>query len=141
MAPVKSRAPRLSERTKAFSGPRTARAMVRPPAMLSLLEATGPPVCVRKRTARPPHRPLTQQRPRSPGIPAPVAPVCTVVVRWSPGRTAQILALRDELTTREFDEPDLWWPQWPDVVGGRDRVAGGTWCATDVRTGTTALVL
>jgi hypothetical protein len=70
-----------------------------------------------------------------------VARVCTVVVRWSPGRPAQILALRDELTTREFDEPDRWWPQWPDVVGGRDRVAGGTWCATDVRTATTALVL
>lgn len=67
--------------------------------------------------------------------------MCTVVLRWSSGRPAQILALRDELTTREFDEPDRWWPQWPDVVGGRDRLAGGTWCATDVRTGTTALVL
>ena len=70
-----------------------------------------------------------------------MARVCTVVLRWSAGRPAQILALRDELTSREFDEPDRWWPQWPDVVGGRDRVAGGTWCATDVRTGTTALVL
>lgn len=70
-----------------------------------------------------------------------MARVCTVVVRWSPGGPAQILALRDELTTREFDEPDRWWPQWPDVVGGRDRLAGGTWCATDVRTGRTALVL
>ena len=67
--------------------------------------------------------------------------MCTVVVRWSAGRPAQILALRDELTSREFDEPDRWWPQWPDVVGGRDRLAGGTWCATDVRTGATALVL
>lgn len=67
--------------------------------------------------------------------------MCTVVLRWSSGGPAQILALRDELTTREFDEPDRWWPQWPDVVGGRDRLAGGTWCATDVRTGTTALVL
>ena len=70
-----------------------------------------------------------------------MARVCTVVLRWSAGRPAQILALRDELTTREFDEPDRWWPQWPDVVGGRDRVAGGTWCASDVRTGTTVLVL
>ena len=69
------------------------------------------------------------------------AAVCTVVVRWSTGRPAQILALRDELTTREFDDPGRWWPDFPDAVGGRDRVAGGTWCATDVPTGTTALVL
>jgi hypothetical protein len=58
-----------------------------------------------------------------------------------PGRPVQILALRDELTTRTFDDPDRWWPQFPDVVGGRDRTAGGTWCATDVGTGATALVL
>lgn len=67
--------------------------------------------------------------------------MCTVVVRWSPGRPSQILALRDELTTRAFDDPGRWWPELPDVVGGRDSVAGGTWCASDVRTGATALVL
>ena len=67
--------------------------------------------------------------------------VCTVVVRWSAGRPAQLLALRDELAGREFDDPDRWWPELPDVVGGRDRLAGGTWCATDLGTATTALVL
>jgi hypothetical protein len=67
--------------------------------------------------------------------------VCTVAVRWSPGRPAEILALRDELTTRDFDDPAAWWPEFPGVVGGRDRAAGGTWCATDVATGATALVL
>ncbi len=67
--------------------------------------------------------------------------MCTVVVRRSAGRPPQILALRDELTTREFDDPDRWWPEHPDVVGGRDRVAGGTWCATHVGTGATALVV
>jgi hypothetical protein len=67
--------------------------------------------------------------------------VCTVVVRRSAGRPPQILALRDELTTREFDDPGEWWPEFPDVVGGRDRVAGGTWCATHVGTGATALVV
>jgi hypothetical protein len=67
--------------------------------------------------------------------------VCTVVVRWSAGRPAEILALRDELTTREFDDPGRWWPDHPDVAGGRDRVAGGTWCATAISTGATALVL
>jgi hypothetical protein len=67
--------------------------------------------------------------------------VCTVVVRWSADRPAQILALRDELTTRAFDDPGTWWPELPDVVGGRDQVAGGTWCATRVGTGATALVV
>lgn len=62
--------------------------------------------------------------------------MCTVVV--APGR---ILALRDELVGREFDDPGAWWPEQPTVVGGRDRSAGGTWCATDVTTGRTALVL
>ena len=67
--------------------------------------------------------------------------MCTVVVRWSAGRPAQVLALRDELTSRDFDDPGRWWADHPDVVGGRDRAAGGTWCATGITTGVTALVL
>ena len=67
--------------------------------------------------------------------------MCTVVVRWSAEQSPQILALRDELTTRAFDDPGLWWPELPDVVGGRDRIAGGTWCATRISTGATALVV
>ena len=67
--------------------------------------------------------------------------MCTVVVRRSEGGPAQILAVRDESTAREFDDPGAWWPEFPDVVGGRDRTAGGTWCATHVPTGTTALVV
>src|SRR4051812_49216556 len=67
--------------------------------------------------------------------------MCTVVVRWSHRGPAQILALRDELTSREFDEPSAWWRDAPDVVGGRDRLAGGTWCASRITTGATALVL
>lgn len=67
--------------------------------------------------------------------------MCTAVIRWSPGEPVRILALRDELTSREFDDPEAWWPQLPDVIGGRDRTAGGTWCASRVGTGVTALVL
>ncbi|NEM06211.1 NRDE family protein [Geodermatophilus normandii] len=67
--------------------------------------------------------------------------MCTVVVRWSEGQPVRVLALRDELTTRPFDDPGRWWPEHPDVVGGRDRIAGGTWCASRVGTGATALVL
>ncbi len=67
--------------------------------------------------------------------------MCTVVVRRSPDRPVQVLAVRDELTTRAFEVPGRFWPDSPDVVGGRDSVAGGTWCATDVGTGVTCLVL
>ncbi|MCW2670371.1 MAG: hypothetical protein JWO27_2268 [Frankiales bacterium] len=67
--------------------------------------------------------------------------VCTVVVRWEPGTAVRLLALRDELTRRAFDEPAEWWPHLPGVVGGRDRTAGGTWCASDIASGRTALVL
>ena len=67
--------------------------------------------------------------------------MCTVVVRWAPGQPTRILALRDELTSRSFDEPDRWWPEYGDVVGGRDRTAGGTWCANRIGSGVTALVL
>ena len=64
-----------------------------------------------------------------------------MVVRWAEGAPTAVLALRDELTSRAFDVPGTWWPESPDVVGGRDRTAGGTWCATRVATGVTALVL
>ena len=67
--------------------------------------------------------------------------VCTVVVQWEPNKPVHLLALRDELTSRAFDEPAQWWPHLPGVVGGRDRTAGGTWCASDVAAGATALVL
>jgi Transport and Golgi organisation 2 len=67
--------------------------------------------------------------------------VCTVVTRWEPGEPVRILAIRDEFVSRDFDPPGAWWPEQPSVIGGRDRLAGGTWCATDVDTGVTALVL
>ena len=67
--------------------------------------------------------------------------MCTVVVRWGPGKPVELLALRDELVGRDFDDPGAWWPDQPAVVGGRDRVAGGSWCVTDTTAGVTALVL
>lgn len=73
--------------------------------------------------------------------PGTIGGVCTVVVRWTRGTPVRLLALRDELTSREFDDPGRWWPEHPALVGGRDRLAGGTWCATRVDTGVTALVL
>ncbi|MFN2538968.1 MAG: NRDE family protein [Mycobacteriales bacterium] len=67
--------------------------------------------------------------------------MCTVVVRLAPRQPVRVLALRDELTSRAFDGPGEWWPAQPGVVGGRDRSAGGTWCASDLTSGATALVL
>ncbi|MEO6205961.1 MAG: NRDE family protein [Mycobacteriales bacterium] len=67
--------------------------------------------------------------------------MCTVIVRRDGAGPAEVLAVRDELVGRPFDDPGRWWPEQPDVVGGRDRQAGGSWCVTDVRRGRTALVL
>jgi hypothetical protein len=67
--------------------------------------------------------------------------MCTVVVRWAPGTPVLVLALRDELVGRDFDDPRPWWPLQPTAIGGRDRTAGGSWCVSDVATGATALVL
>lgn len=67
--------------------------------------------------------------------------MCTVVTDLRPGRPLRILAVRDEVRSREFDEPGAWWAEHPGVVGGRDRVAGGSWCLSDVATGSTAMVL
>jgi uncharacterized protein with NRDE domain len=67
--------------------------------------------------------------------------VCTVVTRWASGEPLRILAIRDEFVSRAFDPPGMWWPDRPSVVGGRDRLAGGSWCVSDVGTGVTALVL
>jgi transport and Golgi organization protein 2 len=67
--------------------------------------------------------------------------VCTVVTRWRAGAAVRILAVRDEFVSRAFDDPGEWWPDQPGIVGGRDRVAGGSWCVSDVAAGTTALVL
>jgi Transport and Golgi organisation 2 len=72
---------------------------------------------------------------------ASVAKVCTAVTRWTPGEPLHILAIRDEFTSREFDDPAAWWPKHPNVIGGRDRQAGGSWCVSDIAAGTTALVL
>jgi hypothetical protein len=70
-----------------------------------------------------------------------VSPVCTVVTRCVPGEPLRILAVRDELVSRAFDDPDRWWADQPTVVGGRDRTAGGSWCVSDVATGSTALLV
>jgi hypothetical protein len=71
-----------------------------------------------------------------------LAGVCTVVVLSRPGHPWPVVlaANRDERLDRAWDAPGAYWPEHPDVVGGRDRSAGGTWMALS-RRGVVAAVL
>lgn len=68
--------------------------------------------------------------------------MCTVVVRIAPSEDFPLIlaANRDERTDRPWDPPDAWWPEQKDVIGGRDRSAGGTWMAINAA-GVVACVL
>ena len=57
--------------------------------------------------------------------------MCTVIVRFAPGTKWPLLlgAVRDEFADRAWDRPGRHWGD--ALVGGRDRVAGGTWLAVD----------
>jgi hypothetical protein len=57
--------------------------------------------------------------------------MCTVLLRFAPGRPWPLLlaAVRDEFVERAWDPPGRYWGD--GLVGGRDRVAGGTWLAVD----------
>jgi hypothetical protein len=52
-----------------------------------------------------------------------------------------LAAVRDELLDRPWDPPAAHWPATPEVQGGRDRTAGGTWLAVDRGRGVVAAVL
>ncbi|MEO3473997.1 NRDE family protein [Roseomonas sp. CAU 1739] len=57
--------------------------------------------------------------------------MCTVIVLHRPAHRWPLLiaANRDERLDRAWDPPAAWWPDHPDIIGGRDRSAGGTWMA------------
>jgi uncharacterized protein with NRDE domain len=57
--------------------------------------------------------------------------MCTVILLRRPGHAWPLLlaANRDERLDRAWDPPKAWWPQAPGVIGGRDRLGGGTWMA------------
>ena len=59
--------------------------------------------------------------------------MCTVVVLWRPGHAWPLLlaANRDERLDRPWDPPGAWWPGRPGLVGGRDRLGGGSWMAAE----------
>ena len=55
--------------------------------------------------------------------------MCTLVLLQRPGHDWPLLigANRDELGNRAWDAPARHWADRPEVVAGRDRVAGGSW--------------
>lgn len=68
--------------------------------------------------------------------------MCTVILLIRPEAAWPVLvaANRDERLDRAWDPPGAWWPEHPDLLGGRDRTAGGTWMALN-RAGVMAAVL
>jgi hypothetical protein len=69
--------------------------------------------------------------------------VCTVLLRWQPTAPWPVLlaAVRDEFLARPWDPPGAHWPDHPGVLGGRDRLSGGTWLAVDPAAEVVAAVL
>jgi hypothetical protein len=61
--------------------------------------------------------------------------VCTVLLRFAPGSLWPLLlgAMRDEFVDRSWDPPGRHWGtrDAANLIGGRDRAAGGTWLAVD----------
>ena len=60
--------------------------------------------------------------------------MCTVLLRYAPDAPWPVLvgAIRDEFADRPWDPPaPHWGGPWSNLLGGRDRTAGGTWLAID----------
>jgi hypothetical protein len=57
--------------------------------------------------------------------------MCTLLLLHRPGADWPLLlaANRDEMLARPWQPPAHHWPSQPDVLGGRDTLAGGTWLA------------
>lgn len=57
--------------------------------------------------------------------------MCTLVILRRPAHRWPLLiaANRDEMATRPWKPPGRHWPDRPEVIGGLDELAGGTWCA------------
>jgi uncharacterized protein with NRDE domain len=68
--------------------------------------------------------------------------MCTVVLLLRPDHAwpVVLVANRDESVDRAWDPPWAWWPEYPGVIAGRDRTAGGTWMGVNAH-GIAAAVL
>ncbi len=59
--------------------------------------------------------------------------MCTVVISIEPSSAVPVLlaGVRDEFAQRAWLPPGRHWPSHPELVGGLDVLAGGTWLAVD----------
>ena len=55
--------------------------------------------------------------------------MCTAILSLEPGAPVLLAGFRDELTDRAWHPPQRHWPGYPELIGGRDLLAGGTWLA------------
>jgi transport and Golgi organization protein 2 len=55
--------------------------------------------------------------------------MCTAILSLEPGAPVLLAGFRDELTDRAWQPPQRHWPGSPELIGGRDLLAGGTWLA------------
>jgi hypothetical protein len=55
--------------------------------------------------------------------------MCTAVLSIGPGLPVLLAGVRDELTDRPWEPPGPHWLSYPDLLGGKDLQAGGTWLA------------
>jgi hypothetical protein len=55
--------------------------------------------------------------------------MCTALLSIEPGLPALLVGIRDELISRSWLPPGRHWPRYPELVGGLDLQAGGTWFA------------
>jgi hypothetical protein len=55
--------------------------------------------------------------------------MCSIIILRRPGHEWPLVvaANRDEMLDRPWDAPDRHWPDRPEVIAGRDRLAGGSW--------------
>jgi hypothetical protein len=69
--------------------------------------------------------------------------VCTVVVSADPASDVPVLlvGVRDEFSGRPWLPPARHWPDRPELVGGRDLLAGGAWLAVNTLNPAVACVL
>ena len=55
--------------------------------------------------------------------------MCTAILSLEPGAPVLLAGIRDEFTGRAWQPPGRHWPDHPDLTGGLDLLAGGTWLA------------
>ena len=70
--------------------------------------------------------------------------MCTLILSLDPEARWPVLiaSTRDEFRSREWDPPGEWWPEeYPGLIGGRDREAGGTWLALNPAAQRVAVIL